>query len=42
MGLSALGGQLLAGLKLLTLSEIVGLVIGATIVYVSNMPSSTL
>lgn len=37
MGLSALGGQLLEGLKLLSLSEVVGVVIGVTIVYVSNV-----
>ena len=37
MGLSALGGGLLEGLKLLSLFEVVGLVIGATIVYVSNV-----
>jgi hypothetical protein len=37
MGFSALGGQLLEGLKLLSLSEVVGLVIGVTIVHVSNV-----
>jgi hypothetical protein len=37
MGLSVLGSQLFESLKPLSLSEVVGLVGGVTIVYVSNV-----